>query len=81
MAQQAIYIQNNDLALSNFKECMKYTPNDIETLVSLAKLQMKSKEMDMCRNTCLQILQLDSNSEAASVLMADLSFRKVCDPD
>jgi len=39
---------------------------------------MKSKEMDMCRNTCLQILQIDSNNEAASVLMADLSFRKVC---
>lgn len=77
IAQHAVYIKNNEMAITNFRECFKYTPNDLEILVSLAKLQMKSKEMDMCRNTCLQILQIDNNNEAASVLMADLSFRKV----
>lgn len=77
MAHQAVYIKNKDLALNNSKECMKYSPNDIEILVSLAKLQMKLQEMDMCRNICLQILQIDNNNEAASVLMADVSFRKM----
>lgn len=77
IAQHAVYIKNNEMAITNFKECSKYTPNDLEILVSLAKLQMKSKELDMCRNTCLQILQIDTNNEAASVMMADLSFRKV----
>lgn len=65
------------MAITNFRECYKYTPNDLEILVSLAKLQMKSKEMEMCRNTCMQILQMDTNNEAASVMMADLSFKKV----
>lgn len=65
------------MAITNFRECFKYTPNDLEILVSLAKLQMKSKEMEMCRNTCMQILQMDTNNEAASVMMADLSFKKV----
>lgn len=65
------------MAITNFRECYKYTPNDLEILVSLAKLQMKSKEMEMCRNTCMQILQMDKNNEAASVMMADLSFKKV----
>jgi len=78
MAQQAIYIKNKDLAFNNSRECMKYSANDIEVLVSLANLQMKLQEMDMCRNICLQILQIDNNNEAASVLMADVSFRKVC---
>ncbi|XP_051863664.1 tetratricopeptide repeat protein 21B-like isoform X2 [Drosophila nasuta] len=77
VAQQAILIKNNELALTNFKECIKYTPNDIDILVSLAKLQMKLKEMNLCQNTCMQILQINANNESASLLMADLSFRKM----
>lgn len=77
IAQQSIKIKNSELAIYHFKECVKYTPNDLEILVSLAHLQMESKEMDLCRNTCQQILQIDGNNETASVLMADLSFRKV----
>lgn len=38
---------------------------------------MQMNSMDLCRDTCLQVLQIDSNNEAASVMMADLSFRKV----
>ncbi|XP_023169714.2 tetratricopeptide repeat protein 21B-like [Drosophila hydei] len=77
IAQQAIKIKNSELTIHHFKECIKYTPNDLEILVSLAHLQMESKEMDLCRNTCQQILQIDGNNETASVLMADLSFRKM----
>ncbi|XP_017846384.1 tetratricopeptide repeat protein 21B-like [Drosophila busckii] len=77
IAQQAIHMKSNEMALTYFKECMKYTPNDLEILVSLAQLQMNSKEMNMCRDTCFEILQIDNNNEAASVIMADLSFRKM----
>lgn len=34
-------------------------------------------EMDKCQQTCANILQADPNNEAASVMMADLSFRRV----
>ncbi|XP_068157433.1 tetratricopeptide repeat protein 21B-like [Drosophila tropicalis] len=77
MAQQSIQRRDNEQALQHFKECVKYTPNDVEILVSLARLQMNSMEMDLCRDTCLKILQIDSNNESASVMMADLSFRKM----
>jgi len=33
--------------------------------------------MDLCQDTCTIILQDDLNNEAASVMMADLSFRRV----
>ncbi|XP_046806712.1 tetratricopeptide repeat protein 21B-like [Lucilia cuprina] len=77
MAQHSINLRNNEQALSCFKECLKYTPNDIEVLTSLGRLYMQMNAMEMCRDVCLQILQIDSNHEAASVMMADLSFRKM----
>lgn len=77
MAQHFVNVRNNEQALSCFKECLKYTPNDMEVLTSLGRLYMQTNAMELCRDVCLQILQIDSNNEAASVMMADLSFRKV----
>lgn len=33
--------------------------------------------LDKCEQTCMTLLKADSNNEAASVMMADLAFRKV----
>lgn len=33
--------------------------------------------MDRCAQTCTTLLKADPNNEAASVMMADLAFRKV----
>lgn len=77
MAQHCINLRNNDEALNCFKECLKYTPNDLEILPVLGRLYLQMNAMDSCRDICLQILQIDSNHEAASVMMADLSFRNV----
>lgn len=77
MGQHFVNLRNNDKALDCFKECLTCTPNDIEILTVLGRLYMQMNVMDLCREVCLQILQIDSNHEAASVMMADLSFRKV----
>lgn len=44
---------------------------------SLAKLHMQMNNMEQCQQVCGEILQVDSKNEAASVIMADLSFRRV----
>ncbi|KAM7360843.1 tetratricopeptide repeat protein 21B-like isoform 2-T5 [Cochliomyia hominivorax] len=77
MAQDFVNTRNYEEALSCFKECLKWTPSDIEVLTSLGRLYMQTNAIEMCRDVCLQILQIDSNNEAASVIMADLSFRKM----
>ncbi|XP_030382481.1 tetratricopeptide repeat protein 21B-like isoform X3 [Scaptodrosophila lebanonensis] len=58
------------------EECLKYASNDPKVLVPLARLYMQLNLVESCREMCLQILQIDSNNEDASVMMADLSFRK-----
>uniref|UniRef100_A0A1A9WYM1 Tetratricopeptide repeat protein 21B n=1 Tax=Glossina brevipalpis TaxID=37001 RepID=A0A1A9WYM1_9MUSC len=77
MAQYWTHLKNNPEALSCLEECLKYTPNDIEILTSLARLYIQMDFMDSCREICLRILQIDNSNEAASVIMADLSFRKM----
>ncbi|XP_059219458.1 tetratricopeptide repeat protein 21B [Stomoxys calcitrans] len=77
IAQHCTNVRNTEMALANFKECLKYDPNDIEVLKPLSRVYMQMNAMDLCRDVCLQILQIDSNNEAASVMMADLSFRKM----
>lgn len=77
MAQHCTKISNIEQALIHLKECLKYDPNDINVLISLSRIYMQMNSTDLCRDICLKILQIDCNNEAASVLMADLSFRKV----
>lgn len=34
--------------------------------------------LDMCQKTCKKILEIQPENESASVMMADIAFRKVC---
>lgn len=34
------------------------------------------KELDQCQNTCMAILRMDKENDAATVMMADLSYRR-----
>ncbi|XP_061402484.1 tetratricopeptide repeat protein 21B-like [Musca vetustissima] len=77
MAQHCTKVRNVEQALVHLKECLKYDPNDIEVLIPLSRVYTQMNSMELCRDVCMQILQIDCNNEAASVIMADLSFRKM----
>lgn len=77
MAEQSINIRDNEQAIQHYKEALKCIPNDSQIMASLARLYLQVNNMDQCQYMCGQILQTDINNEAASVMMADLSFRRV----
>ncbi|XP_055585953.1 tetratricopeptide repeat protein 21B-like [Uranotaenia lowii] len=77
MAEQSIAIRDNEQAIHHYKEALKITPNEIGLLAALARTYMHVNNMDQCQATCASILQVDPNNEAASVMMADLSFRRM----
>lgn len=77
MAEQAVSIRDNDQAIQHYKEAIKNSPQDTVLLAAAARLYMLTNKMDLCQQICSQILQLDPKNEAASVMMADISFRKV----
>lgn len=77
MAEQSITIRDNDQAVHHYKEAIKYSPQDPTIICALAKLYMQMNDNDQCQQTCGMILEIDPNNEVASVMMADLSFRRM----
>lgn len=77
MAEHSISLRDNSQAIHHFNEALKCTPQEISIMAALARLYMQVNNMDECQQTCTQIFHIDSNNEGASVMMADLSFRRV----
>lgn len=63
--------------LYSLQEALKYSQEDIKIMTSLARLYMQVNNIGECQVMCSMILKVDPNNENASVLMADLSFRRV----
>lgn len=80
MAEQSIALRDNYQAVVHYKEALKYSPDDTKIITSLARLNIQVNDVVECQNMCMRILKLDPNNEAASVMMADLSFRGVSHP-
>lgn len=77
MAEQSISLRDNHQAINHYKEALKYSPDDIKTIIALARLHMQVNNPMECQSMCTKVLKIDPNNEAASVMMADLSFRGV----
>ncbi|XP_024883168.1 tetratricopeptide repeat protein 21B-like [Temnothorax curvispinosus] len=77
MADYASTLRNYDEAIIYYKEALAHKPTDVNALLSLAKLYMQMNNLDRCAHNCSILLNADPNNEAASVMMADLAFRKV----
>ena len=45
-------------------------------MLELARLYMKTEELDQCMNQCMTLLRNDQENDAATVMMADLKFRR-----
>lgn len=80
LAQHFIYVRNYKNALQCYKDCMEYTPDNLEILVAIGHLYMRMDCLESCQEICLQILKIDNLNMEATIMMADFSFKKVCIP-
>lgn len=77
MADQSLKLKDNPQAIVHYKEALKYSPNEIGIMSALARIYMQSGLYSNCQDICSAILRLEPNNDVASVIMADLSLRKV----
>ncbi|CAH1154815.1 unnamed protein product, partial [Phaedon cochleariae] len=77
LGEMAIVLKNNEQAISFYKEGLQVSPDNKTILVALAKLYMQINYLELCQKTCSTILKIDPENESASVMMADIAFRKV----
>ncbi|XP_012141012.1 tetratricopeptide repeat protein 21B isoform X2 [Megachile rotundata] len=77
MADYSSSLRDYDQAIMYYKEALNHKSTDVNALLSLAKLYMQTNNLDQCAQSCTAVLNTDPNNEAASIMMADLAFRKV----
>ncbi|XP_076366451.1 LOW QUALITY PROTEIN: tetratricopeptide repeat protein 21B-like [Tachypleus tridentatus] len=76
LAEQALYKRDFSLAGQYYKEALNYDENNSELLLALAKLEMSINNLDAARQYCTLVLKNDKENDAATLMMADLMFRK-----
>ncbi|KAJ8985639.1 hypothetical protein NQ317_015135 [Molorchus minor] len=77
LGEMASALKNNEQAINYYKEGLEVSPNNTSILAALAKLYMQMNYLELCQQTCAAILKNDPENETASVMMADIAFRKV----
>nr|XP_020141010.1 tetratricopeptide repeat protein 21A isoform X2 [Microcebus murinus] len=63
-------------AVKAYKDALSYSPIDNKVVLELAQLYLLQGHLDLCEQHCAILLQTEKNHETASVMMADLLFRK-----
>nr|XP_031542667.1 tetratricopeptide repeat protein 21A isoform X3 [Vicugna pacos] len=63
-------------AVRSYKDALSYSPTDNKVGLELARLYLLQGHLDLCEQQCAILLQTEKNHEMASVMMADLMFRK-----
>ncbi|KAL2804032.1 tetratricopeptide repeat protein 21A isoform 2 [Daubentonia madagascariensis] len=63
-------------AVKAYKDALSYSPIDSKVVLELAQLYLLQGHLDLCEQHCAILLQTEKNHETASVMMADLLFRK-----
>ena len=63
-------------AIQHYKEALTFHPEDDVALCALARLYLMTDDLDQCQYTCMTLLRKDKENEEATVMMADLAFRK-----
>ena len=76
MAEQSVLQRKYDAAIQHYKEALKFHPEDDEALTALARLYLMNDDLDQCQYTCMTLLRNDKENEEATIMMADLAFRK-----
>ena len=64
------------IAIQHYKEALIFHPDDDVALCALARLYLMTDDLDQCQYTCMTLLRKDKDNEEATVMMADLAFRK-----
>ena len=76
MAEHSVLQRKYEAAIQWYKEALQFHPDDDEALCALARLYLITDDLDQCQYTCMTLLRNDKENEEATVMMADLAFRK-----
>ncbi|EMP36129.1 Tetratricopeptide repeat protein 21B [Chelonia mydas] len=75
-AEQYLIEKEYVQAVKWYKDALSYTQTDSKVLLQLARLYLTQGDIESCEHHCALLLQDDNCNEIATMMMADLMFRK-----
>ncbi|CAH3123731.1 unnamed protein product [Pocillopora meandrina] len=76
MAELSTTAREFEKAINFYKEGLTYDETHVPSMLALARLYLTVDDLDACQQQCVQLLKMDAENDAATVMMADLMFRK-----
>ncbi|NXA46707.1 TT21B protein, partial [Nothocercus julius] len=68
--------RNYEKAIKFYKEALVHCETDNKAMLELARLYLAQDDTDACQHQCSLLLRNDQDNEAATMMMADIMFRK-----
>ncbi|KAK6182507.1 hypothetical protein SNE40_010181 [Patella caerulea] len=76
LAQYSTNQRDYDKAIRYYKDALVYNDNDSKVMLDLAGLYLVTEDLDACQHQCMTLLKTDKDNDAATIMLADLMFRK-----
>ncbi|KFZ59503.1 Tetratricopeptide repeat protein 21B, partial [Antrostomus carolinensis] len=76
IAKHSTAQRNYEKAIKFYKEALVHCETDNKAMLELARLYLAQDDTDACQHQCSLLLKNDQDNEAATMMMADLMFRK-----
>uniref|UniRef100_A0A8C0VTI5 Tetratricopeptide repeat domain 21B n=1 Tax=Castor canadensis TaxID=51338 RepID=A0A8C0VTI5_CASCN len=76
IAKDSVAQRDYEKAIKFYREAVVHCETDNKIMLELAQLYLAHDEPDACQRHCALLLQLDQDNEPATMMMADLMFRK-----
>jgi len=76
LAQEYDIHKNYERALAFYNEALRHNDTHTKSMLALAKLYLARGETDQCQQLCVTLLRADPDKEEASMMLAELMFRK-----
>uniref|UniRef100_A0A8B9P2D9 Tetratricopeptide repeat domain 21B n=1 Tax=Apteryx owenii TaxID=8824 RepID=A0A8B9P2D9_APTOW len=68
--------RNYEKAIKFYKEALVHCETDNKAMLELARLYLAQDDTDACQHQCSLLLKNDQDNEAATMMMANIMFRK-----
>uniref|UniRef100_A0A6J0TFY9 Tetratricopeptide repeat protein 21B n=1 Tax=Pogona vitticeps TaxID=103695 RepID=A0A6J0TFY9_9SAUR len=76
IAKHSATQRNYEKAIKFYKEALVHCETDNKVMLELAHLYLAHDDVDSCQRQCALLLKNDPDNAAATMMMADLMFRK-----
>ncbi|KAF5300446.1 hypothetical protein FQA39_LY02245 [Lamprigera yunnana] len=77
LSDVSVALKDNEGAVLLIKEALLMFPDTIKLLSNLASLHIQMNNLELCQQICAQLSRIDPDNEDATVMLADIAFRRI----